>query len=69
MADEAVRTGKVTIQDAKDFNAWKQSLYYSLKTIKFIFLPTEDCQKKLNNVSSQKLTPIPETTKIHVVAA
>ena len=69
MADEAVRTGKVTIQDAKDFYAWKQSPYYSLKTIKFIFLPTEDYQKKLDNGSSQKLRPIPGIMKIHAVAA
>ena len=45
--------GKDTLQDAKDFYAWKQSPYYSLKTIKFIFLPTEDYHKKLDNVSSQ----------------
>ena len=60
--------GKLRYKDAKDFYAWTQSPYCSLKTIKFIFLPTEDCQKKLNNVSSQKLRPIPGTMKIHPVA-
>lgn len=68
MADEAVRTGKVTIQDPMDFFAWTQSPYCNLKSIKFIFLSTEDCQKKFQEVSGQRLRPIPGTMKLHAVA-
>ncbi|CAC5359819.1 unnamed protein product [Mytilus coruscus] len=68
MADEAVRTGKVAIQDPHDFYAWTQSQSCSLKSIKFIFLPKDQCENKSKLISEQKLRPIPGTMKLHAVA-
>ncbi|VDI54169.1 Hypothetical predicted protein [Mytilus galloprovincialis] len=68
MADEAVRTGKVAIQDPHDFFAWTQSQSCSLKSIKFIFLPKDKCENKSKLLSEQKLRPVPGTMKLHAVA-
>ncbi|CAC5405224.1 unnamed protein product [Mytilus coruscus] len=68
MADEAVRTEKVAIQDPHDFYAWTQSQSCSLKSIKLIFLPKDQCENKSKLISEQKLRPIPGTMKLHAVA-
>lgn len=68
MADEAVNSGKATIQDALDFFAWTQSDKCSLSSVKFIFLSKEDCEQKTNEMSTLQLKPVQGTMKIHAVA-
>ena len=46
MADEAVKTGKVAIQDLSDFYAWTQSPHCNMRNVKISFVLTETCQEK-----------------------
>lgn len=43
LADEAVKSGKVIIQDANDLFCWTQSAHCSMKQVKFRFVPKEHC--------------------------
>lgn len=67
MADDAVKSGKVAIQDTSDFYAWTQSPHCTMKSVKFIFVSTERCQEKAIEIGKLKLKPISGTMKIHAV--
>lgn len=67
LADEAVRSGKVTIQDAEDFFKWTQSPDCSLKNVYFIYVPSLECQLKLDQVNQYDIHPVKGTMKIHAV--
>ena len=67
MADEAVRSGKTTIQEADDLFKWTQSEHCSMKNVKFIFVQTSLCQEKSNAISNFEIKPIKGTMRIHSV--
>ncbi len=67
MADGAVNTGKVAIQDPHDFFAWAQSSACNMKNVKFIFVSTDACQEKAAEIGSWPLKPISGTMKVHAV--
>lgn len=65
MADDAINAGKVAIQDPSDFYAWSQSTHCSMKSVRFMFVSAEDCQKKAMELAKVKLKPIHGTMKLH----
>ena len=67
MADEAVKSGKVVIQDATDFFAWAQSVICTMNKVLFIFVQSEVCKESANNLWMSSLKPINGTMKIHAV--
>lgn len=67
MADEAVNSGKVGIQDPFDFYAWSQSSNCSMKNVSFVFVSSEECEKKAVETGKLHLKPITGTMKIHSV--
>ena len=44
MADEAIKSGKVVIQNASEFMTWTQSPTCSMWNVKFMFVPKEVCE-------------------------
>lgn len=67
LADEAVRSGKVTIQDGEEFYQWCQSPFCSLKNVHFLYVPSTECQLKADHVNQYDIKPIKGTMKIHAV--
>lgn len=67
MADEAVKTGKISIQDPTDFFAWTQSNHCNMRNVKFIFVSSETCQQKAEELNKLSLRPVAGTMKIHAV--
>ncbi|KAH3706166.1 hypothetical protein DPMN_065547 [Dreissena polymorpha] len=67
MADIAVKSGKVCIQDSNDFYAWTQSEFCTMSNVKFVFVDTAKCQEKANALSQLKLKPVRGTMKVHAV--
>jgi hypothetical protein len=67
LADEAVNTGKVCIQDPSDFYAWSQSVNCTMKNVKFVFVSTEECENKAKENNQLNLKPIVGTMKLHAV--
>ena len=67
MADEAVRSGKATIQDAEDFFKWTQSENCSMKTVHFMFVQSSVCQQKSAALSMHEIKPVKGTMKLHAV--
>lgn len=65
MADEAVRSGKCVIQDPKGFFTWARSS--NMKSVKFFFVSSEECQDILNKVKHLKLNSETGTMKLHAV--
>ena len=51
MADEAVKTGKVAIQDPSDLYAWTQSSHCHIRNVQFIFVSAKSCQEKASEVA------------------
>ena len=68
MADKAVKTGKVAIQDPSDFYAWTQSSHCHMRSVQFIFVSAKSCQEKASEVAKVILWPIVGTMKLHAVA-
>ena len=64
MADEAVRQGRVTIQDASDYFAWASG---TQGAVKYVFVSKEQCEETQNAMKTVKLSPVKETIKIHCV--
>lgn len=63
MADEAVNSSRVSIQDPEEFMTWaKQS---TMKGVHFFFVKKEDCEKKFDETKSCKLKPVKGTMNLH----
>ena len=67
MADEAVKTGKVTIQDPNEFYDWSQSSYCSMSNVQFHFVSKNECEATAVSESKTNPKPIKGTMKIHAV--
>ena len=67
MADNAVKSGKVCIQDSDDFYAWTQSEFCTMNNVRFVFVETAKCQEKAKALSQLKLKPVRGTMKVHAV--
>lgn len=67
MADEAMKSGKVVIQDASDFFAWTQSPTCSMKNVKFMFVPKEVCESTGKELETLPIKAVKGTMKIHAV--
>ena len=67
LADEAMRSGKVLIQDANGFYQWAKSS--SMKNVTFVFVPSTECDKKRTELNEWQsaLKPIKGTMKLHAV--
>ena len=50
MAVEAVKSGKVVIQNATDFFAWTQSVICTMNKVLFIFVQSEVCKESAKNL-------------------
>ena len=68
MADDAVNTGKATIQSAQDFFAWTQSETCNLQSIKFLFIDKAVCEAKAVELNQRNVKAISGTMKVHAVA-
>ena len=66
MADEAVKTEKAVIQEAKDFFAWAQSS--SMSAVKFLFVSKDECEQKAAELKKLSLKPIKGTMEVHAVS-
>lgn len=64
MADDAVRQGKTTIQDASDFFAWANGTHGA---VQYVFVSKDQCEATQNEMKRKKLSPIKGTIKIHSV--
>jgi hypothetical protein len=64
MADEAVNSGRVSIQDAHDFYAW--ALQSSMK-VSFFFVSAADCNATSARIEENKVKPLKGTFKLHSV--
>jgi hypothetical protein len=64
MADEAVRQGRVTIQDASDYFAWASC---TQGAVKYVFVSKEQCEETQNAMKTLILSPMKRTIKIHSV--
>ena len=67
LADEAMKSGKVTIQDAGDFYAWTQSPFCSMRNVTFRFVSKEKCVETSAEIEKWDTKPIKGTMKIHAV--
>lgn len=65
MADEAIRSVRVVIQDPKDFYNW--AINSSLKGIKFLFVSSDDCQRAGIILEARSVIPLKGTFKLHAV--
>ena len=66
MADEAVRQGNATIQDAQDFYKW--GVCSSIKEVAFLFVSKEKCTEKAEEFSSVDASKVKNTMKLHAIA-
>ena len=66
-ADQAIKSGKVLIQDARDFHAWTQGDDCNIKNIKFKFIPKEDCESTAKEVKEWPCKAVKGTMKAHAV--
>ncbi|XP_060564869.1 uncharacterized protein LOC132724071 [Ruditapes philippinarum] len=66
MADQSIRQGKVSIQDATDFYKWAKEGH---KTAKYILVKPDECNKSREEleVINKILCPVKGTMKIHHV--
>ena len=67
MADQAMKAGKVVIQDAKDFFAWTQSSACSTQNVKFRFIAKEQCEIVGKELEAIPTKTIKGTMKIHAI--
>ena len=58
MTDEAVRSGKATIQDADAIFKWTRSESSSMKTVHFMFVQSSVCQQKSAALSMYEISPV-----------
>ncbi len=66
MADEAVRRGATTIQDAKGFYDWATSSSSSMRDVTFRYISSHDCQANVNETFTLKA--VQGTMKVHAAA-
>ena len=65
MADEAIRQGNATIQDAKEFFDWAKKS--SMKNVEFVFVDKHDTQTKQESLCEMKTKALKGTMQIHAV--
>lgn len=65
LADEAVRQGKVEIQDAKDF--YECASKSNMKEVDFVFVGKDVCGKKKTEINNEQIKPVKDTMKLHAV--
>ena len=65
LADEAMRSGKATIQDATDFYKW--AINSSMKNVQFKFVSSEKCKDTEVRLQSHPVKAVKGTMKIHAV--
>jgi hypothetical protein len=65
LADEAMRSGKATIQDAADFYKW--AINSSMKNVQFRFVPSEKCKDTEIRMQNDQVKAVKGTMKIHAV--
>ncbi|KAH3842895.1 hypothetical protein DPMN_116399 [Dreissena polymorpha] len=65
MADEAIRQGHVTIQDAEDFYAW--AVQSSMKAVEFLYVSSDVTKTKRDKMALIKTKPVKGTLKLHAV--
>ena len=66
-ADQASKAGKYTIQDAHDFFEWTQSSACNIKSVKYTFIPKEQCEVVAAEIATWKTKPVKGTMKLHQV--
>jgi hypothetical protein len=66
LADEAVRSGKVSIQDAGDFFKWASQS--QMKGVTFLFVSSADCLRMVEHLKTRDIKPVKGTFKLHAVA-
>lgn len=66
LADEAIRQGNTTIQDAQEFYQWAQKS--NMKEVSFIFVEKEKCKQKSEEFTSLKIKPVRNTMTLHAIA-
>ena len=64
MADEAVRQGRVTIQDTSDYFDWVNG---TQGAVIYVFVSKEQCEETQNAMNTLKLSSVKGTIKIHSV--
>jgi hypothetical protein len=67
MADQAMKSGKVVIQDATDFFSWTQSSMYTMRNVKFKYIPKEQCEIVGTEIEAISTKTIKGTIKIHAI--
>lgn len=65
MADEAIRSGKAVIVDAKGFYEWGKTS--SLTNVTFRFVSSEKCMAKAKVLTEKTIKPVKGTMKLHAV--
>ena len=65
MADEAIRQGTCSIQDAQEFYEWAVSS--TMKDIHFVFVPKDTCERKQGEFAQMVTKPVKNTMKLHAV--
>lgn len=66
LADEAIRQGNATIQDAHDFYAW--ALQSNMRDVKFVFVGKDACKIKADEFSNLSIKPVKNTMKLHAIS-
>ena len=66
-ADQAMKNGKVIIQDATDFYAWTQSTHCTMTNVQFRFIPREACEQTTAEINTWGAKAVRGTMKIHAV--
>lgn len=66
MADQSIKQGKVSIQDASDFHHWGQEYH---KNAKYILVKQEDCEAARKEIDemNKAICPVKGTLQIHHV--
>ncbi|KAH3706525.1 hypothetical protein DPMN_065912 [Dreissena polymorpha] len=59
--------GKVKIQDPAEFHAWTQSTHCTMKNVDFIFVSSEECTRKAEELGRVVIKPVPGTMKLHAI--
>ena len=65
LADEAMRSGRCVIQNAKDFYDW--AVNSSMKNVKFRFVASHRCEEAATQLAQKDVKAIKGTMKVHCV--
>ena len=67
LADQAMRNGKVTIQDAEEFYSWSQGPHCTMQNVKFLYISKDECEKSATDLAAWDPKGVPGTMKIHAI--